>query len=113
MKGYTCPEVNEGPVIDIVDGRHPVIRETVRDEDFVPNDISLDDQEQQILIITGPNMAGKSTFLRQVALIVLMAQMGSFVPASEAKDRHRGPDLYPYRRLGQPTSRGQAPSWSR
>jgi DNA mismatch repair protein MutS len=84
LKGYTLPEVNEGPVIEIVDGRHPVIEETVRDEDFVPNDIHLDDQEQQVLIITGPNMAGKSTVLRQVALTVLMAQMGSFVPASRA-----------------------------
>jgi DNA mismatch repair protein MutS len=84
LKGYTSPEVNEGTVIDIVDGRHPVIEETVRDEDFVPNDIHLDAEEQQILIITGPNMAGKSTVLRQVALTVLMAQMGSFVPASQA-----------------------------
>ncbi|NTV31696.1 MAG: DNA mismatch repair protein MutS [Deltaproteobacteria bacterium] len=84
LKGYTLPEVNEGTVIEIVDGRHPVIEETVRDEDFVPNDIHLDDQEQQVLIITGPNMAGKSTVLRQVALTVLMAQMGSFVPASQA-----------------------------
>ena len=84
LKGYTSPEVNEGTVIDIVDGRHPVIEETVRDEDFVPNDIHLDEHEQQILIITGPNMAGKSTVLRQVALTVLMAQMGSFVPASQA-----------------------------
>jgi DNA mismatch repair protein MutS len=84
LKGYVLPEVNEGAVIDIVDGRHPVIEETVRDEDFVPNDIHLDDQEQQVLMITGPNMAGKSTVLRQVALTVLMAQMGSFVPASHA-----------------------------
>jgi DNA mismatch repair protein MutS len=84
LKGYTLPEVNEGMVIDIVDGRHPVIEETVQDEDFVPNDIHLDDEEQQVLIITGPNMAGKSTVLRQVALTVLMAQMGSFVPASRA-----------------------------
>jgi len=65
-------------------GRHPVIEQTVRDEDFVPNDIHLDDKEDQVLIITGPNMAGKSTILRQVALTVLMAQMGSFVPASKA-----------------------------
>jgi len=76
--------VNEGTVIEIVDGRHPVIEEAVQDEDFVPNDIHLDDQEQQVLIITGPNMAGKSTVLRQVALTVLMAQMGSFVPAARA-----------------------------
>ncbi len=84
LKGYTLPEVNEGTVIEIVDGRHPVIEEAVQDEDFVPNDIHLDDQEQQVLIITGPNMAGKSTVLRQVALTVLMAQMGSFVPAARA-----------------------------
>ena len=84
LKGYTAPEVNEGTVVDIVDGRHPVIEEMVRDEEFVPNDLHLDDQEEQILIITGPNMAGKSTVLRQVALTVLMAQMGSFVPASGA-----------------------------
>ncbi len=82
--GYTCPEVNDGGVIEIVDGRHPVIEQTVKDEAFVPNDIYLDDVRQQLLIITGPNMAGKSTVLRQVALTVLMAQMGSFVPASKA-----------------------------
>ena len=81
---YTCPEVNEGKDIDIIDGRHPVIELTVKDEDFVPNDIHLDSSDQQLLIITGPNMAGKSTILRQTALTVLMAQMGSFVPASKA-----------------------------
>ncbi len=84
QNGYICPEVNDGSGIDIVDGRHPVIEQTVRDEDFVPNDIHLDDKEDQVLIITGPNMAGKSTILRQAALTVLMAQMGSFVPASKA-----------------------------
>jgi DNA mismatch repair protein MutS len=84
QNGYICPEVNDGSEIDIVDGRHPVIEQTVRDEDFVPNDIHLDDKEDQVLIITGPNMAGKSTILRQAALTVLMAQMGSFVPASKA-----------------------------
>jgi DNA mismatch repair protein MutS len=82
--GYVCPEVNDGGLIDIIDGRHPVIEQTVKDEDFVPNDIHLDDNEQEFLIITGPNMAGKSTILRQVALTVLMAQMGGFVPASKA-----------------------------
>lgn len=81
---YACPVVDDGLRIDIRDGRHPVIEETVRDEDFVPNDTYLDEKEQQVLIITGPNMAGKSTVLRQTALIVLMAQMGSFVPASKA-----------------------------
>ncbi|MBW1804826.1 MAG: DNA mismatch repair protein MutS [Deltaproteobacteria bacterium] len=84
LNGYTCPEVNDDGVIDVVDGRHPVIEQTVRDEDFVPNDIHLDDSGQQFLIITGPNMAGKSTILRQVALTVLMAQMGSFIPAQKA-----------------------------
>jgi len=84
MNNYSCPEVNNGPVIDIIEGRHPVVEQTVKDEDFVPNDIHLDSGEQQVLIITGPNMAGKSTILRQTALTVLMAQMGSFVPASKA-----------------------------
>ncbi len=83
-KGYVRPEVDEGDAVEIEDGRHPVIEETVRDEDFVPNDIRLDAREQQLLIITGPNMAGKSTVLRQTALTVLMAQMGSFVPAAKA-----------------------------
>lgn len=81
---YTCPEVNDEGVIDIIDGRHPVIEQSVKDEEFVPNDIHLDDKDQQFMIITGPNMAGKSTILRQAALTVLMAQMGSFVPASKA-----------------------------
>ena len=82
--GYVRPEITESGVIDIVDGRHPVIEQTVPEEDFVPNDVHLDDREQQFLIITGPNMAGKSTVLRQTALTVLMGQMGSFVPASHA-----------------------------
>ncbi|MFP3928401.1 MAG: MutS-related protein, partial [Desulfobacteraceae bacterium] len=83
-KGYTRPDVCDDDIIDIEDGRHPVIEETVRYEDFVPNDIHIDSKEQQLLIITGPNMAGKSTVLRQTALTVLMAQMGSFVPAARA-----------------------------
>jgi DNA mismatch repair protein MutS len=85
LNGYVCPEVDQSGVIEIVDGRHPVIEQTVRDEPFVPNDIRLDNEEQQLLIITGPNMAGKSTVLRQTALTVLMAQMGGFVPASRAR----------------------------
>ena len=84
VRNYTAPEVNDGDRIEIVDGRHPVIEQTVRDVDFVPNDIHLDSGDQKMLIITGPNMAGKSTILRQTALTVLMAQMGSFVPASSA-----------------------------
>ncbi len=82
---YLCPEVNDGNEIDIRDGRHPVVEKTIKDEEFVPNDIRIDLEEQQVLLITGPNMAGKSTILRQTALIVLMAQIGSFVPASRAK----------------------------
>ncbi|SPD73452.1 DNA mismatch repair protein MutS [uncultured Desulfobacterium sp.] len=84
INNYTCPEVNEGTDIEIVDGRHPVIELTVKEEDFVPNDIRLDSSHQQVQIITGPNMAGKSTILRQTALTVLMTQTGSFVPASRA-----------------------------
>jgi DNA mismatch repair protein MutS len=83
--GYVHPIVDEGDEIIIRDGRHPVLERMGLSERFVPNDTQMDTQEHQILIITGPNMAGKSTYLRQVALIILMAQMGSFVPASEAK----------------------------
>jgi DNA mismatch repair protein MutS len=82
---YTYPDLNNGHCLNITDCRHPVIEQTVRDDDFVPNDVMLDDRKQQFLIITGPNMAGKSTILRQVALTVLMAQIGSFVPASKAE----------------------------
>ena len=81
---YACPEINESLELNIVDGRHPVVELSVKEEDFVPNDITLNAEDQQIVIITGPNMAGKSTILRQTALTVLMAQMGSFVPASKA-----------------------------
>ncbi|MBU1904260.1 MAG: DNA mismatch repair protein MutS [Proteobacteria bacterium] len=84
INDYTCPEVNDSTDIHIIQGRHPVIELSVKDEDFVPNDIHLDSEKQQLMIITGPNMAGKSTILRQTALTVLMAQMGSFVPASRA-----------------------------
>jgi len=81
---YTCPEVNDSAALDILQGRHPVIELSVKEEDYVPNDIHLDSEKQQVMIITGPNMAGKSTILRQTALTVLMAQMGGFVPASRA-----------------------------
>jgi DNA mismatch repair protein MutS len=84
LNSYTCPEVTDDAVIEILDGRHPVIEQTVKEEAFVPNDIHLDNTAQQFLIITGPNMAGKSTVLRQTALAVLMAQMGGFVPAAKA-----------------------------
>ncbi|MBN2060292.1 MAG: DNA mismatch repair protein MutS [Deltaproteobacteria bacterium] len=81
--GYNHPTVNDEGVIHIEDGRHPVVEQTVKNEDFVPNDIHLDNSSQQFLIITGPNMAGKSTILRQVALTVLMSQIGSFIPAKK------------------------------
>ncbi len=78
---YIAPTINEGAVIDIKDGRHPVVEQLLQGEPFVPNDTRLDTLEEQIALITGPNMAGKSTYLRQVGLIVLMAQLGAFVPA--------------------------------
>ena len=81
---YHRPEINPDGRMEIEEGRHPVIEKMIEGERFVPNSISMDNDENQILIITGPNMAGKSTILRQVALTVLMAQMGSFVPASKA-----------------------------
>jgi DNA mismatch repair protein MutS len=83
---YTCPIVDESDVIEIKGGRHPVVEKILPlGEKFVPNDVFLDNGENQILIITGPNMSGKSVFLRQVGLIVLLAQIGSFVPADYAR----------------------------
>ena len=83
---YCRPKMNDSKVIDIKQGRHPVIETMMQaGEEFVPNDIYLDNEKQQIIILTGPNMAGKSALLRQTALIVLMAQVGSFVPASSAE----------------------------
>lgn len=82
--GYRRPVVDDSLTIEIVGGRHPVLEKVVK-EAFVPNDLLLDHERRQFALITGPNMSGKSTFLRQTALIVLMAQMGSFVPAERAK----------------------------
>ena len=82
--GYTRPEISDGLSLRIVDGRHPVLDKTLMAEKFVPNDIDINGTDKQIMVITGPNMAGKSTYIRQVALLVLMAQMGSFIPAKEA-----------------------------
>ena len=82
---YVKPEVDNGGVIDIKEGRHPVIEKMISNSNFVPNDTYLDEEGNRLAIITGPNMAGKSTYMRQVALITLMAQVGSFVPASYAK----------------------------
>lgn len=83
---YARPEINNGTAIVIQEGRHPVVERLLPyGESFVPNDTLIDNRKEQVLILTGPNMAGKSTYLRQVGLIVLMAQMGSFVPAKGAK----------------------------
>jgi DNA mismatch repair protein MutS len=82
---YCRPDVDESEVIEITDGRHPVVERVLSGERFVPNDMHLQCSREQILIITGPNMAGKSTAIRQVALTAIMAQMGSFVPASSAR----------------------------
>ena len=84
-QGYNRPQVEDSDVIEIQGGRHPVIEALRPGEPFIPNDIYLDGKDHQILIITGPNMAGKSTVLRQTALIVLLAQMGCFVPAESAR----------------------------
>lgn len=82
---YNRPVILDSDTLRIVEGRHPVIEQLALDERFIPNDTLLDCEENQLLIITGPNMAGKSTYMRQVALITLMAQMGGFVPAKEAQ----------------------------
>ena len=83
-RGYVRPELNSGLGVSIRDGRHPVLESGMKPGEFVPNDLEADPADRQLLLITGPNMAGKSTYLRQVALIAIMAQMGSFVPATSA-----------------------------
>ena len=85
LNNYVCPEVDMSDKLIIKDGRHPVVEQFVRDSYFVPNDVELDTSDNRLMLITGPNMAGKSTYMRQTALIVLMAQIGSFVPAAEAR----------------------------
>ena len=82
---YCRPEVDESGVLEIREGRHPVVEQVLKDALFVPNDTFMGEKEERVAIITGPNMAGKSTYMRQVALIVLLAQMGSFVPARYAR----------------------------
>ena len=84
-QNYCRPEVDESGVIEIREGRHPVVERMLKDALFVPNDTFMGERENRAAIITGPNMAGKSTYMRQVALIVLLAQMGSFVPAQSAR----------------------------
>lgn len=82
---YVCPEIVEKPILIIEEGRHPVLEKIQGQGSFIPNSLNMDKEKSWVLIITGPNMGGKSTYLRQNALIVIMAQMGSFVPASSAK----------------------------
>ena len=84
QNNYVRPKINEKGVIDIKDGRHPVVEKMIPNDMFISNDTYLNDKKDRIAIITGPNMAGKSTYMRQTALIVLMAQIGSFVPAAKA-----------------------------
>ena len=110
---YVRPVLDDGKRIDIRQGRHPVI-ETLMPvgEEYIPNDVMLDDKQQQIMMITGPNMSGKSALLRQTALIILMAQMGSYVPAKSA---HIGYVDKIFTRVGASTTfrRASRPSWSR
>ena len=82
---HVCPHVGDEGVLDIQEGRHPVLDQQLTDERFVPNDTALDSTEQQIALITGPNMAGKSTYIRQVALLALLAHTGAFIPATRAR----------------------------
>jgi DNA mismatch repair protein MutS len=84
MFKYCRPRISDDGMLEISDGRHPVLDQAVREERFVPNDVALDGKNSQIMLITGPNMAGKSTFIRQTALLALMAHTGSFIPASKA-----------------------------
>ena len=84
-QGYVRPKIHRGDAVRIRDGRHPVVEQTSAAGSFVPNDTTLDGRDEQVVLLTGPNMAGKSTYLRQVALIVLLAHAGSFVPAAEAE----------------------------
>ena len=84
-RGYVRPQVDDGPAIEIEGGRHPVVERQVADGRFVPNDVRLDSDAAQVLLVTGPNMAGKSTIIRQVGLVAVMAQVGSFVPAKRAR----------------------------
>ena len=85
LRGYVCPEVRDEGMLQIDEGRHPVLEQALIGEPFVPNDTQLESDAQQIAVITGPNMAGKSTYIRQVALLALLAHTGSFVPAKRVR----------------------------
>jgi DNA mismatch repair protein MutS len=85
LHDHVCPQVGDAGMLEIRDGRHPVLEQALTDERFVPNDTALDLEREQIALITGPNMAGKSTYIRQVALLALLAHTGAFVPAASAR----------------------------
>jgi DNA mismatch repair protein MutS len=82
---YICPELIEGDILEIIDGRHPVVEQNIPPGTFVPNNTDMSCDKTQVMLLTGPNMAGKSTYIRQVAILVLMAQIGSFIPAAKAR----------------------------
>ena len=108
---YVRPKINEKGVIDIKDGRHPVVEKMIPNDMFIANDTYLDDKKQRISIITGPNMAGKSTYMRQAALIVLMAQLGSFVPASSVQILDLWTAFLPVWERRMTWQADRAPSW--
>ena len=85
LYGYVCPEIRDEGVLQLDEGRHPVLEQVMIGEPFVPNDTQLESAGQQVAVITGPNMAGKSTYIRQVALLTLLAHTGSFLPAKRAR----------------------------
>ena len=100
---YCCPVVDDSTDLEIIEGRHPVIEKKLPvGEPYIPNSITLNRDNQQIIMITGPNMSGKSALLRQTALICLMAQTGSYVPARSGQDRNYRPYIYPRGSVGQP-----------
>jgi len=104
-RGYTKPVITDGYRLRISAGRHPVVEAVLEDGRFVANDTELSEERGSMLLITGPNMAGKSTYMRQVALIVIMAQIGCFVPARIRRNPHRRPDFHADRRRRRPDRR--------
>ena len=92
---YVRPKINENGILDIKNGRHPVVEQMIEHDMFIANDTYLDNQKKRISIITGPNMAGKSTYMRQSALIVLMAQIGKLCAGGKSQHRYCRPYLYP------------------
>ncbi len=109
-RNYVRPVLNDGARIEIERGRHPTIEALLGPGEFVPNGALLDAETEQIIILTGPNMAGKSSWLRQVALIVLLAQIGSFVPGRSGEYWAGRSYLHPHRRAGRYRLRAKAPS---